>query len=88
MALKLSIPTSNVGAPFAEAYARIATFHGWTHKVVLHVSIFASADARHSNAQPVDARAHEMPVPADAPLLPAAYVFLKTLPEYAGAEDC
>jgi hypothetical protein len=88
MALKLSIPTSQVGAPFGEAYAKISHYHGWTHAVVIHVAIYASADARHIPAQPVDTRVHEMPVPTDAALLPAAYEHLKTLPEYAGATDC
>lgn len=88
MALKLSIPTSQVGASFPEAYAKISHYHGWTHSVVIHVAIYASADARHIPAQPVDTRAHEMPLPTDAPLLVAAYDFLKTLPEYASATDC
>lgn len=88
MALKLSIQTSQVGAPFAEAYAKISHYHGWTHMMVVHVAIYASADARHIPAQPVDTRVHEMPVPHDAALLPAAYEFLKALPEYAGATDC
>ncbi len=88
MALKLSIQTSQVGAPFAEAYAKISHYHGWTHMMVVHVPIYASADARHIPAQPVDTRVHEMPVPSDAALLPAAYDFLKSLPEYAGATDC
>ena len=88
MALKLSIPTSQVGAPFAEAYARISHYHGWTNTVVVHVAIYASSDARHISAQPVDTRTHEMPVPSDAALLPAAYEHLKTLPEYADATDC
>lgn len=88
MAMLLSIPTSQVGAPFPAAYAKVSHYHGWTNTVVLHVAIYASADARHLPAQPVDTRSHEMPVPADAPLLPAAYAHLKTLPEYAGATDC
>lgn len=88
MALLLSIPTSQVGAPFPAAYAKISHYHGWTNVVSIHVAIYASADARHIPAQPVDARVHEMPVPHDAPLLPAAYDHLKTLPEYAGATDC
>jgi hypothetical protein len=88
MALKLSIPTSQVGAPFSEAYAKISHYHGWTHMLVVHVAIYASADARHIPAQPVDTRMHEMPVPSEMALLPAAYEFLKTLPEYLGATDC
>lgn len=88
MALLLSIPTSQVGAPFPAAYAKISHYHGWTNVVVIHVAIYASVDARHIPAQPVDTRAHEMPVPTDEALLPAAYTFLKTLPEYAGATDC
>ena len=88
MALLLSIPTSQVGAPFADAYAKISHYHGWTNTVVVHVAIYASADARHIPAQPVDTRVHEMFLPSDAALLPAAYAFLKTLPEYADATDC
>lgn len=88
MALKLSIPASQVGAPFTDAYAKISHYHGWTNTVVVHVAIYASADARAITAQPVDTRVHEMPLPTDAALLLAAYEHLKTLPEYAGAADC
>jgi hypothetical protein len=88
MALLLFIPTSQVGVAFSAAYAKISHYHGQASTVVLHVAIFASTDARYALAQPVDMRVHEMPLPADAPLLPAAYEFLKTLPEYADATDC
>lgn len=88
MALLLSIPTSQVGAPFSAAYAKISHYHGSTNVVVVHVAIYASADARHIPAQPVDTRSHEMPVPTDAALLPSVYEYLKAMPEYAGATDC
>jgi hypothetical protein len=88
MALLLSIPTSQVGAPFAEAYAKLSHYHGYTNVVLVHVAIYASADARHILAQPVDVRSHEMLVPTEAALLPSVYEYLKTLPEYAGAVDC
>lgn len=88
MALKLFIPDSQVGAPFADAYAKISHYHGWTHVLVAHIAIYANMDARFNNAQPVDTRTYEMPVPADGPLLPAIYAYLKGLPEYAGAVDC
>jgi hypothetical protein len=88
MALLLFIPTSQVGVAFSAAYAKISHYHGQGKTVALHVAIFASTDARYASANPVDLRMHEMTLPADAPLLPAAYEYLKTLPEYADATDC
>ena len=50
MALKISIPTSNVGVPFTDAYARITNIFGNKDQVQYQVSVSANADARQANA--------------------------------------
>jgi hypothetical protein len=52
------------------------------------VEVYASEQARNSNARPIDIRTHQLPMTHDAPLYPTIYGALKALPEYAGAVDC
>lgn len=87
MALKISIATSNVGVPFAEAYARITNIFGNKDQVQYQVSVSATADARAANAQEVAQHAFYCAMPA-GPLLPALYADLKQQPGFENAEDC
>jgi hypothetical protein len=87
MALKISIPTSNVGVPFAEAYARITAIIGTKDQIQYKVSISANADARAAEAREVAAHAFYCAMP-DGPLFPALYADLKQQPGFEGAEDC
>lgn len=87
MALKLSIATSNVGVPFAEAYARITTVFGTKDQIQYKVSVSASADARAAGAREVASHAFYCAMP-DGPLFPALYADLKQQPGFEGAEDC
>lgn len=87
MALKISIATSNVGVPFAEAYARITNIYGNKDQVQYQVSVSASADARALNAQEVAQHAFYCATP-DGPLMPALYADLKAKPGFEDAEDC
>lgn len=88
MALLLSLADSPLGVGFPAAYARVTRV--MADKVVARVmvDVHASAEARHAGAQPVETRMHELPLPSDAPLYPAVYDAIKTMPEYAGAVDC
>lgn len=87
MALKISIAASNVGVPFAEAYARITNIFGNKDQVQYQVSVSANADARAANAQEVAAHAFYCAMP-DGPLLPTLYADLKQQPGFENAEDC
>lgn len=87
MALKISIPTSSVGVPFTDAYARITNIFANKNQVQYQVSVSASADARAANAQEVASHAFYCAMP-DGPLLPALYADLKNQVGFENAEDC
>lgn len=87
MALKLSITTSNVGVPFAQAYARVTNIHGNKDQVQYQVSVSANADARQANAQEVAQHAFYCPTPTDN-LMTSLYADLKTQVGFEAAVDC
>ena len=87
MALKLSIPTSSVGIPFTEAYARITNIFGNKDQVQYQVAVYATADARQANAQDVAQHAFYCATP-QGNLMDGLYADLKTQPGFEGAEDC
>jgi len=99
MALRLSIENTAVGVAFSAAYARVegADIHYMpsedheSHTLVLvahvQVSFYATEEARFSNARPVHQQNFRMSVPS-GDLMPGIYNYLKTLPEFAEAEDC
>lgn len=87
MALKLSIPTSSVGIPFTEAYARITNIFGNKDQVQYQVAVYATADARQANAQDVAQHAFYCPTP-QGNLMDGLYADLKMQPGFEGAEDC
>ena len=88
MALKISIATSNVGVPFADAYARITNIFCNKDQVQYQVSVSANADARAANAQEVAQHAFYCAMPTDVPLLLALYADLKQQPGFENAVDC
>jgi hypothetical protein len=87
MALKISIPTSNVGVPFADAYARITNIYANKDQCQYQVSVSANADARQANAQEVAQHAFYCATP-QGNLMDGLYADLKTQPGFEGAEDC
>lgn len=87
MALKISIPTSNVGVPFADAYARITNIFGNKDQVQYQVSVSANADARQANAQEVASHAFYCPMP-QGNLMDGLYADLKQQAGFEGAVDC
>jgi hypothetical protein len=87
MALKISITNSNVGVPFAEAYARITNIHGNKYQVQYQVSVSANADARQANAQEVAQHAFYCATPTGN-LMDGLYADLKQQVGFEGAEDC
>ena len=87
MALKISITNSNVGVPFAEAYARITNIHGNKDQVQYQVSVSANADARQANAQEVAQHAYYCATPTGN-LMDGLYADLKQQVGFENAEDC
>jgi hypothetical protein len=87
MALKISIPTSNVGVPFTDAYARITNIFGNKDQVQYQVSVSANADARHANAQEVAQHAYYCAMPTGN-LMDGLYADLKLQAGFENAEDC
>lgn len=89
MALQVNLPTTSIGIPCPEAYARITDVYGDKNDVRIMVSIYANAAAREANAQPVWQESHHVAV-AELPgdLFPAMYEWLKANVElFADALD-
>jgi len=87
MALKISIPTSNVGIPFTDAYARITNIFANKDRVQYQVSVSANADARQANAQEVASHAFYCATP-QGNLMDGLYADLKTQPGFENSIDC
>ena len=87
MALKIYISTSNVGVPFAEAYARITNIYANKDQCQYQVSVFASTDARQANAQEVASHAFYCATPTGN-LMEALYADLKNQVGFEDAQDC
>lgn len=87
MALKISIPTSDLGVPFYEAYARITGFSGDKSRLQYQVCVSANAEARQANAGYVATHAFYCPVPPSN-IMDGLYADLKTQPGFENAEDC
>jgi hypothetical protein len=90
MALTTSLAETNIGIPLPDTYARITLLRCNKEQCLMQISHYASADARHANAQPVYDRTVFAPTadlqPGADPLA-IAYVWLKAQPEYAEAVD-
>ena len=92
MAISLDVTNTPLGVGFQNAYARIATVAisrqlGSGHRVMIDVAIYATIPD--DNTQNVDMRRymlHLADLPAGDPL-PAAYVWIKTQPDFTGAVD-
>jgi len=92
MALLLNVTNTPLGVGFVDAYARIATVAisrqlGSGHRVMIDVAIYATIPD--DNTQNVDMRRYVLPLnelPTGDPL-PAAYVWIKTQPDFTGAMD-
>ena len=89
MALKITAINPTTGQATSTAYARITNFFGTKDQIQVQVVIHSSADARQSNLQTIKENAHYIGIEdLKGDLIPAIYTSLKTLTEYAGAEDC
>lgn len=92
MAVSIDVTNTPLGVGFQNAYARIATVAisrqlGCGHRVMIDVAIYATIPD--DNTQNVDMRRYVLPLnelPTGDPL-PAAYVWIKTQPDFTGAVD-
>lgn len=93
MALLLNIENTDVGVSFSSAYAKVMGFKSRfidTEKtVMIFVIVYASTEARQAESQPVKSLDFMVDITyLQGDILPAIYAYLKTLPEFEGAEDC
>lgn len=87
MALKLSLKESILGIPLDEAYIKIEHIRGDKSRIEATLTIHATEEARKADKviiQMIDIR---MPTEKFTGL-PSLYEYIKTLPEFAGAQDC
>jgi len=92
MALLLNVTNTPLGVGFKNAYARIATVIvsrqvGGGHRVMIDVAIYATMPD--DNTQNVDMKRYVLPLNElqTGDPLPAAYVWIKTQPDFDGAVD-
>lgn len=88
MALKLESITPQ-GIVLEDGYIMISNITGNKHNLTITVILFANEIARRNGLQPFWNNQYEVPTSAvNGELLPSLYNYLKTLPEFTGAEDC
>ena len=93
MALTLRIENTEVGHTFDAAYAKITSFHGMIPPdpddetvVGFYVDFYATLEARQNNSRPIHRMNFHTSLPA-GDFMPGLYNYLKSLPEFTGAED-
>jgi hypothetical protein len=95
MAIQVDLKDVTMGGPAPTAYVRINSFYRIDNVLHVHLGIHASAEARSSSQQPIWAGDKLCTIPTDmaeygddmAGIFSKLYVWLKTLPEFAGAID-
>lgn len=88
MALKITAINPTTGQATSTAYARITNFYGTKDQIQVQVAIHYNAESRQANHQTIKENAHYIGIEdLKGDLIPAIYTSLKTLTEYAGAED-
>lgn len=96
MALQINLPDTNVGLPAPAAYARIVGVQVDVLRAKVHVAVnvYATRDARLAERNPVAGGVYEAdfgPAGVDPDgsdgLRTNAYSYLKSLPDFAGAQD-
>lgn len=91
MALKVNLADTAIGVAFDDTYARIISLRVDKERSLLHVSHYATREARINGAQPVLDRiivvATSELKPGSTPL-ETGYNWLKLHPEYKDATDC
>jgi hypothetical protein len=86
MALQISYNAEQFGISFDRAYAKIIMFEGNINEVTFYISLFASQEARLANKNAISSFQFSMPY-QDGMTYASVYNYLKTLPEFIGAQD-
>lgn len=74
---------------YPESYARILYVRALAQESFIFVCWYADQAARENNADPVKIYEYQTPTASlQGDVYPAAYAYLKTLPEFEGAIDC
>lgn len=88
MALTLSLSTTPMGVEFPESYARINSGFSFKDTTTITVFFYATSHARALEASPVMTKDFRVKTSAlTGNLWPAMYSYLKTLPEFTGAQN-
>lgn len=91
MAFLICLEETSIGIPLPNSYARITMMRCDNSESMIQVSHYANEAARRNGAQPIDSRCYTAPAselqPGPNPIA-IAYAWLRTQPEYAGAECC
>ena len=89
MALQFNLASTPFGVPAPQAYLKIASYVGTKDQIQVQVAIYFNEAARQSNMATIQDNNHQIAIEdLQGDLLPAIYGVLKTLNDYAGAEDC
>lgn len=89
MALTQPYTASQFALLLGEAYFKIQRISADFQKSDLDIWVYASEEARRTNANPLTTLRVSLDTPKEATeLWPALYTALKALPEFADAEDC
>lgn len=90
MALQLSQAT-DFGIVAPESYAKIqrVVIDSYRQNVVIFVEFFFDQAARHSDKRPMSSSTFDAPltIPVSDTVIASCYTYLKTLPEFNGAQD-
>jgi len=89
MALQLNLESTQFGISAPQAYLKIASYVGTKDQIQVQVAIYFNEDARQNDMATIHDDNHQIAIEdLQGDLLPAIYGVLKTLNDYAGAEDC
>jgi len=79
----------NAGVTYPESYARILYVRSMPEETFIFVCWYENAASRQAGADPIKVYEYKAMTAALAgDVYPAAYSYLKTLPEFSGAIDC
>ena len=86
--MALTKNTNFKGVTIPDAYIRVNSFSGSKTHIAFNVGFYGWAD-KHGEREMFDQQAYQCAYDLNGPnAVQQAYAHLKTLPEFAGAQDC